>query len=315
MSSCAPSSPMSVGVIGGGTFAQGLAAAAARNGHRVTLVSRRAPSLEQVDVGEFEVLSRCDLVLVAVPSTYGELAADRACDHLNGQHLVVHVSRGLVGDSLTPVSEVFRKRTAARRVGALAGPLVAEALLAGEPSGGIVASAFPEVIDAVQQAIGSNGVRLYGTQDLSGVEFASAFVGLLSLAGGYAKRVGIGPGTLAVMLSRGMSESTRLGVAMGGHEDTFAGLAGHGDLLAAVAGDGRPEWRLGEAIGGGMSPAAAAASVGAHIEGVQIARRLVKMAARHSVEVPVASTIADVLEGLLEPSEAVERLMTRPIGS
>lgn len=305
---------MTVGVIGGGTFGQGLASAAARNGHRTILVSRRSPTLDGVEVGEFEALSACALILVAVPSSYGEEVATQACDHLDGQHLVVHVSRGLVGDALHPVSEVFRQRTAARRVGALAGPLVAEALLKGEPSGGIVASAFPEVIEAVQEAIGSHDVRLYGTQDLSGVEFASAFVGLLSLAGGYAKQVGIGPGALAVMLSRGMSESTRLGVAMGGDPETFAGLAGHGDLLAAVAGDGRPEWRLGEAMGSGLSPDAAAASVGAHIEGVQIARRIVTMAARHSVEVPVASTIAEVLEGQLQPEEAVERLMTRPIG-
>ena len=159
--------------------------------------------------------------------------------------MMVHVSRGIVGDELTTVCEVLRSRTPVRRVGVLAGPLVADALAEGEPSGGIVGTLFPEVAEAVTEAIGGDRLRVYTTQDVIGVELSAAFVGLVALALGFAAAQKLGPSTLAVLGTRGLAEGARVAERFGASERTFAGLAGAGDVMAAIAGDKRPETAFG----------------------------------------------------------------------
>ncbi|MCS6797784.1 MAG: NAD(P)-binding domain-containing protein [Myxococcota bacterium] len=308
---------MPVGVVGGGPFGRALAVAAARNGRSVLLWSRRAPAAPApgiVVTDDASALERAELVLVAVPSPHIASIAAMLSRWLDGRHLLVHASRGLEGDGLRPLSHVLRERTAVRRVGVLAGPIVAAALEAGAPLGGIVGTLFGEVEEAVRAAIGGPTLRLYATRDVVGVEVAAAMVGLLSLAAGFCRGIGVGPGSLAVLLSRGMAEARRIGQALGAEARTFEGLAGHGDLLAAVAGDERPEVRLGRALARGLPLAEAVREAGAHIEGVSIARRVQRFAARAGLEAPVSATIADVIDGSLGPEGAIARLMARPAG-
>lgn len=306
-----------VGILGGGGFGRGLAKTAARLGRPVVLWSRsgKADLGEQVRVtDDLSELARAELIYVAVPSQHvAELARDLG-RHLDGSHLMVHVSRGLVGEDLTTVSHVMRTETPVRRVGVLGGPLVADAIAAGTPGGGIVGTCFPEVVGAVRETIGGPTLRIYSTDDVNGVEVASAMVGLLVLGIGFVRQLGMGPGALAVMGTRGMVEAARLGRALDGREQTFGGLAGFGDLLAALAGDERPEIRLGQALATGDSLADAAEKAGAHIEGVSFARRVTRYAARMGVEVPISQALADVLDGRLTPEQALESLMTRRVG-
>ena len=302
-----------VGVVGGGAFGRGIAKAAARTGHEVHLWSRSARALDDPRIhatGRFHDVARGELVFLAVPSHALVELAGRLGEHLDGSHLLVHVSRGLVGPSLKPLSRLLRDTTPARRVGALAGPLVAEALIDGTPSGVIVGTSFPEVAEAVREAIAGPQLRLYVTSDLVGVEVASAMVGLLALAAGHAQARGVGPAVLATFLTRGIAEASRVAASLGAEPETFSGLAGVGDLLAVMAGDERPEERLGRALAEGMSLAAAVEHVAVHIEGVSLARRVVEYGARERIAVPICTAIADVLDGL--PAEDVLRaLMTR----
>lgn len=311
----APSSSSRVGVIGGGGFGRALATAAHRNGKDVSVWSRRggdvAPGITRTTA--LAEVARADLLFLCVPSSHVTAIAEELGAHLEGRHLVVHVSRGLVGDALLPVSRVVRTSTAARRVGCLAGPLGAETFAAGTPGGGIVGTEFPDVADAVRESIGGKTLRLYETEDVTGVEVASAMVGLLALALGFAKKLGFGPGTLAVLMTRGLAEAGRVGVALGGEERTFSGVAGFGDLLAASFGDGRPEVALGEALATGRSLAQAAEESGAHVEGVEIARRVSAFASRRGIETPISDAIAAVVGGQLSPAAALERLMTRKV--
>src|SRR5690606_25963032 len=189
------------------------------------------------------------------------------------------------------------------------GPINADVLAKGIPAGGIVGSGFPEIADAVREAI--RGVRLYDTDDTVGVEVASAMVGLLALVTGFCLESKIPPSATATMMSRGLAEAARVGVRMGAREETFHGLAGAGDLYAAMAGDERAELRLGRALARSTDLEAAGREAGAYIEGVTIARRVANYAARVGVDAPIATVTADVLEGLLDPAGALERLMSR----
>lgn len=308
---------MPVAVVGSGTFGRGLALAAARVGRRVILWSRSPREFGEEHIQcttDMALIGQAGLVFVAVPSSHVEAVADRLCPHITGAHLMVHVSRGLVGDELTTVSEVLRCRTACRRVGVLGGPLVAAALADGAPSGAIIGTLFGEVAEAVTEAIGGPKLRIYTTHDVIGVELGSAFVGLVALALGYAQAQELGPGTLAVLATRGLAEGTRVGARFGAEPRTFAGLAGAGDIMAALAGDQRPELVFGRALGDGMSPESAAADAGAYIEGAAIARRIADWAGRNNVAVPISGAIARLLTGKASGREVLHELMTRPMG-
>ena len=312
-------SSMRIGVYGGGGFGVGLAKASVRAGHAVKLHSRRdpfaeGPKPERLDVvSDPAQLSDCELIFVASPSVHVEEVASALGRHLDGRHYVVHVSRGLVGEGLEPVSHVFRRLTPVRRIGCLAGPISTSCLADGVPGGGIVGSEFPEVADAVRTAIAGPALRLYQTEDLVGCETSSAMVGLLALALGYAVEMGFGPSTQAVLMTRGMAEAGRVGVSLGGDERTYAGMAGFGDLLSAVAGDERPEVRLGRAVARGLTLDAAAKEANAYVEGVVIARRIQQHASRKGIDVPIAETMADLLEAKTSPSEALAKLMSRKV--
>lgn len=304
-----------VGVIGGGGFGKAIAVASARSGREVVIWSRALK-----DVGEgirvttsYADLGACDLIYVAVPSVHVLDTAEQVGRHLDGRHLLVHVSRGLIGADLHPITKVLRTRTPARRVGALAGPLSTHALERGAPGGAIVGTQFPEVADAVRNTIGGLAMRIYQTDDVVGVEVASAMVGLMALVAGYAKQAGLPVATLAVLVTRGMAESARVGATLGADERTFAGMAGFGDLIAVIGGDERPETRLGSGLARGLSLADAGREAGAYIEGVTIARRVADYGARFGLEAPVARMIADVLDGTLTPEGAISRLMSRQV--
>jgi glycerol-3-phosphate dehydrogenase (NAD(P)+) len=260
-----------------------------------------------------------ELLFLAVPSFYLDDLAVHLDAHLDGRHMLVHVSRGLATHdqsaletpTLTTLSERLRALTACRRVGALAGPLVPESLATTKPGGAVIGTPFAEVAEATRAALGGPSMRLYSTRDLLGVEIASACVGVLAIAVGVAQGLGVGPGALALLCTRGMSEATRIGLEVGAEPTTFAGLAGFGDLVACVAGDGRAELTLGKRLAAGQTAASAHTALGAHVEGVLLAPRIARFAQLTGVDTPILSAIADLVGGALGPEAALASLMAR----
>lgn len=305
-----------VAVIGAGGFGRALAKCSARVGRRVILYSRGAKPIDVEGVrvtAELGEVAQAELVLLAVPSPHVAGVAEQLGHYLDGGHLIVHVSRGLVGHELQTVSETVRARTPVRRLGALAGPLVADALASGEPAGGVIGSLFPEVADAVCEALAGPALRIYRTSDLVGVELANALGGIVALTLGYAQALELGPGTLAMLATRGLSEATRVGEGRGASARTFAGLAGAGDLIAAVGGDGRPEVTFGRLLGQGASLDEASAAAGAHVEGAKIAPLVSEWAARKQVEVPLTDAVTKLIEGTAGAKQVLRELMERPL--
>lgn len=308
-----PERPL-VAVLGGGRFGQALARAAARTGE-VLLWSRREPELERVRVTtDPSELALAELIFLAVPSRYARESLEGAGKFLDGRHLLVHVSRGLVGDELGTMSQLLRSVSPCRRVGALAGPISVEVLTNASPGAGVVGSEFPEVVDAVRGAIGGPSLRIYGNEDLRGVELAAALTGLLLLCMGFAQRIGFGPATIGAVGTRGVAEMRRIGVALGGQARTFGGLACFGDMLAAASGSDRPELELGRALAEGATPKAALLRAGGNIEGVEVARRVAEFGKRRGIRTPLADVIAEMVGGELNAADGVRKLMARDVG-
>jgi glycerol-3-phosphate dehydrogenase (NAD(P)+) len=166
---------------------------------------------------------------------------------------------------------------------------------------------------ALQQAFGSPTLRLYATDDLLGLEWASALVGCLAIGVGYARGVGLGPGLLAAVITRGVEEAARLAAAAGGSERTLLGLAGYGDLLASIAQTDRPEVLLGEALAAGKTLAEALAQGSQRVEAVELTGRVVAWAEASGIRAPVFGALArGILRGRATDA-LVHELMTGPV--
>ncbi|MGC4122426.1 MAG: hypothetical protein QM765_49180 [Myxococcales bacterium] len=305
-----------IGIMGGGRWGLALAVAAKAAGNKALICSRRDAGLSgnesiQVTADAKLLGQRCMLILFAVPSGAARAAAASLGEAVDGRHLVVHAVRGLSDEGLLPVSEILRQETPVRRVGAMAGPVLAEDLLRSEPASVVAASRYPEVLDAVQRGLGSSTLRVSETDDLVGLEWASALVGALLVGLGFARGVGLSPGLLAGLMTRAMHEAARIGVAAGGHESTFFGIAGFGDLMAAMGQEQRPEVRFGRSLAAGTPPATALAQVESRIEAVELVPRVIAFAREHGVSAPVFTALASVLEGRADPGKVLAELMTR----
>lgn len=305
-----------IGVVGAGGFGRAIAQASARHGHEVVVWSRRERELPEpietsTDIGS---IRNCELIFMAVPARHAIETAEQLGEVVDGRHLMVHISRGLIGPELRTITKVIAEKTVCRRLGALAGPLVADALAEGRPSGAILGTGFPELTEMVRDALGGSELRVYDTPDVVGVELASATVGFLTVVLAYAKEVGVGPSTLAVLATRGMVEVSRIGQTLGAEESTFMGLAGLGDLIAAVAGDERPEIRLGRALAKGATLSSAVGEAGAYIEGIEVASQMMEHARRLGLETPISSTFVALSQGRMSSDDAIHALMERRVG-
>ncbi len=296
-------------VVGGGAWGVALAAAAARSGGTTLLLSRRAGELT-LPVGvepassERDACARCRLLVLAVPSGVAREVARSLGAHLDGGHLVAHGVRGLVGEGMETIADVVRDETPVRRLGALGGPALASDLAAGRPSVMVCGSRYPEVNAALRRVFDSPSLTLFPTADLPGLEWASALVGCLAIAVGYARGVGLGPGLLAAFITRAVEEAAAVAAAAGGDERTLLGLAGYGDLLASIAQRERPEVVIGEALAAGRTLQEALAGAGQRVEAVALAGRVVTWAEDASVRVPILSVLArGILAG--RPREAL----------
>lgn len=303
-----------VGILGGGPWGFALARAALNAGNRAVVCTRRdGPERpEGVEVtSEVSVLgSRATLILLAVPSAVARPVATTLGDVVTGAHYVVHAVRGLSTDGLMPVSTVIRHETPVRRVGVLAGPVLAADLLADRPCVMAVASHFPEVIDALKSGLSSPSLRLSVSDDLIGTEWASALVGALLLGVGYARGVGIREPLLAGLLVRALREASLIGVAAGALERSFYGLAGIGDLMAAMAQqDARPEVQFGFRLAKGERASDAALAMGVRIEAIELVPRVCAFAKSRGIATPVFDALSKLLSNSIDIAQVMSDLM------
>ncbi len=292
--------PLPVGVVGGGPWGVALALAAGRAGAEVTLYTRRQEGHGHGRVRttqSYADVARARLVVIAVPTTVAREVARALGDHLDGSHLVVHGIRGLSVDHFDTVSDIVRSETPVRRLGALGGPVQASELIEGRPSVMVCGSHFPEVLAAVTSAFQHSALRVYGTPDLRGLEWASALVGCLSVGVGFADQSGAGPGLLAALISRGVDEAARITTAAGADLHTMLGLGGYGDLLASIRLESRPEVVLGRCLARGHTLAQAIDEAKLRVEAIALIPRIAQFAREARVHAPTFDALVNILDG------------------
>jgi glycerol-3-phosphate dehydrogenase (NAD(P)+) len=307
---------LTVAVVGGGPWGIALATAASRAGSKVVVTTRRpvAPSSSGVLVtDDLSAVASAELILLLVPSNVARGVAVSLLPHLRHDHIIVHSSRGLVGPALRTISEVFCEETPVTKLGVVGGPALASEILADEPSVVVCGATDDDVASAFVRAFKTPRLRVYTTNDLSGVEWASALVGCMTIVVGYAQRIGLRAGTIAALITRCMREAAEVVVSGGGKARTTFGLAGIGDLLASSSQPDRPEILLGAALARGVPIAEAVRVVKQRVEAVALLPRLVPWARLRKLRVPILSAIqSDIFAG--RPAERIiEDLMTLPV--
>lgn len=251
-------------------------------------------------------------VLVAVPSAGFRAVAAGLFGLVEPDAPVLSLTKGIERGTHATMTGILRSCLPAASVGVLTGPNLAKELALGMPAACVVALGREEGARLVQERLHGPSFRVYTTSDVIGCEVAGATKNVLAIAAGVSDGLGFGDNTRATIITRGLAEMGRLGVAMGGEAVTFGGLAGVGDLVATCTSDRSRNRRVGIGLGGGLSLAAATARVGEVAEGVVSAEPLVALAEDRGVELPICEQVAAMVAGTATPREALAALASRP---
>ena len=254
------------------------------------------------------------LWLVVVPSQAVRSVTAQLGPYLTPETMIVSAAKGIEVDTLLTTSAVVRDTLPAadpEHVGVLYGPSHAEEVALGQPTTLVSAMPSVAVAEAVQQTFMTPALRVYTNPDVVGVEIAGSVKNVMALAGGMADGLGLGDNAKAALVTRGLAEITRLGLAMGAEAHTFAGLAGIGDLVVTCFSRHSRNRAFGERIGRGMSMDEALGASNMVVEGVKTTRSVRALAERHGVEMPITEAVYAILFDGLDAGDAVHALMTR----
>jgi glycerol-3-phosphate dehydrogenase (NAD(P)+) len=249
--------------------------------------------------------------VLAVPSAHLRETLRRLRPALFAEASLLSVVKGIEQGTHLRMSEVIEEELPGRRVAALSGPNLAREIAAGLPAVSVVASHDAELAAEFGALLGSDRFRVYTNPDLVGVELCGALKNVVALASGFVDGLGFGDSAKAGIITRGLAEMTRLGVAAGAQPMTFAGLAGVGDLIATCMSPLSRNRRAGELMASGISWADAAAQLNGVAEGVDTVRGALQLARADGVEMPIAEQVEAVVHGGRPPMEAVAELMSR----
>ena len=320
---------MKITVLGSGGWGTALALLLLRNGHDVTLWSHSAervaqwrlagenPRLAGVPLPEELRLSACmdsvsesALVVVATPSFAVRETARQAAPLLRPGTVLVSAAKGIERDTALRMTEVLEEETGCAAA-ALSGPSHAEEVGRDSPTGCVAAARDLETAGLVQDAFMGPRFRVYANEDVVGVELGGALKNVLALCCGVCDGMGLGDNAKALLMTRGMTEMARLGVALGGRKETFAGLSGMGDLIVTCTSMHSRNRRCGILIGQGKGVEEAMKEVGATVEGYFAALSAHQLAQRTGVEMPICRCAYEVLYQGQSASSVAERLMRR----
>lgn len=252
-----------------------------------------------------------DIIVFAVPSFAVRETAKRIAGYVTPGQIIVNVAKGLEEDSLKRLSQVIGEELPKTRIVVLSGPSHAEEVSRGIPTAIVAASASKEAATIVQDTFMSPNFRIYVNPDVVGVELGAALKNVIALAAGICDGLGLGDNSKAALMTRGITEMARLGVAMGGESQTFAGLTGIGDLIVTCTSMHSRNRRAGIYIGEGLSVAEAIEKVGMTVEGYKTTHAAYRLSKESGVEMPIVNECYSVLYDGKNPRQAIKDLMQR----
>lgn len=257
-----------------------------------------------------------DMVLIVVPSHVMRTVTGQMKPHINDSAILVCASKGIENDTQMTMSGVIKESLGGigdERFAVLSGPSFAKEVVEGHPTAVTVASKDAASAKMVQHAFATPAFRVYTNEDVIGVELGGSVKNVIAIAAGMIDGLQLGLNTRAALITRGMTEMRRLGLAMGAKPRTFTGLAGFGDLVLTCTGDLSRNHTVGKKIGQGMKLKDVLADMRMVAEGVKTAKSLYNLSRRLEVEMPIANAIYYILHKDLDPKDAVHQLMTRDL--
>lgn len=320
---------MKAAVVGSGAWGTALAVRLCRNGHDVTMwtyekelipemtATRRNPRLSIAELpenltisGDYACIRGCKLVVMASPSFPLRAVCRAAAPYIDEDAVVVSVTKGLEQGTGLRMSQVVAQETG-REVVVLTGPSHAEEVAVNVPTGCLSASTDKALAEFVQDAFMSENFRVYTSADPVGAELSAALKNVIALCAGVTDGLGYGDNTKAMLMTRGLTEMARLGIAMGAQKDTFAGLSGVGDLIVTCTSMHSRNRRAGILIGQGKSPEDAMEEVGAVVEGYYAARSAYELSKAQGVDMPITEAAYQVLYEHANVREVITSLLLR----
>ena len=257
-----------------------------------------------------EAIKDTDFILHVTPSKFTRNTLKEYKQYVTNQPIVI-CSKGFEKDTLSTLAEVVKDELPNAKVAVLSGPSHAEEVSIGSPTLMVAASEDNELVTMLQDTFMCETMRIYTTNDVKGVETGGALKNILAFCGGIAIQIGLGDNAFAALITRGLVEISRLGMAMGGNKETFYGLTGLGDLLVTCYSDHSRNRKAGKLIGAGKSIEETKKEVGMVIESIENIDVAYELGKKYNVDLPITNTVYDILYNGLNPNEAVKILMTR----
>lgn len=321
-----------IGIIGAGSWGTALSLVMHKNGHDVTVWSviedeikmlnekreheSKLPGVKIPQEIEFTTdleysLKEKDMVILAVPSPFTRSTARSMVRYIKDGQLIVNVAKGVEEKTLMTLTEIIEQEIPQANVAVLSGPSHAEEVGCGLPTTLVAGAKDEKTAEYIQNVVMNEVLRVYTSPDVLGIELGGALKNVIALAAGTADGLGYGDNLKAALITRGIAEISRLGIAMGAHPETFYGLTGIGDLIVTCASVHSRNRKAGYLIGKGYTMQEAMDEVKMVVEGVYSAKAAMGLAEKYAVELPIIEQVNKVLFENKNAREAVEDLMLR----
>ena len=257
-----------------------------------------------------EAIKNSELIFHVTPSKYTRETMKKYKQYITDQPVII-CSKGFEASTLYTLSEVATDEMPNAKIGVFSGPSHAEEVSVGIPTAIVIASKYIDVLYNVQDALMDENLRIYTSTDVKGVELGGALKNIMAFCAGIAAELKLGDNTFAALITRGLTEISRLGVAMGGNHNTFYGLSGLGDLIVTCLSEHSRNRRAGKCIGRGLTVEETRKEIGMVVESFDNIEVTYKLSKKYNIEMPIVNTVYDILYNGLEPAKAVKLLMTR----
>ena len=257
-----------------------------------------------------EVIKDSKFILHVTPSKFTRNIFKQYKQYVGNKPIII-CSKGFEKETLETLDEVILEEMPEAKVGVLSGPSHAEEVSIAIPTALVIASKHQNILKTIQDAFMSEKMRIYTSNDVKGVELGGALKNIIAFCAGVAAGIGLGDNSFAALITRGLKEIARLGIELGGKEETFYGLSGLGDLIVTCLSEHSRNRKAGMLIGQGKSLEETKKEVGMVIESIDNIEVAYELGKLHNIEMPIVETVYKVLYENLNPQEAVKNLMTR----
>lgn len=324
-----------VGLLGGGSWGTTVASLVAKNTD-VSLWARDAATVAEINTQHTnkkylpdatlpknvvayehirDAVSDADVLIVGVPSNSFRDVLAQAKPHVRAWIPVVSLTKGLERETDLRMTQVIQQELPGHPVGVLTGPNLAREIMAGQAAASVIAMEDENIVGELQKLFNSGLFRVYTNDDVIGCELGGILKNIIAIAVGMGVGLGAGDNTRSALITRGLAEVTRLGVALGGRPETFAGLAGMGDMLATCISPQSRNHQVGIQLGKGRKIDDIIEEMVMVAEGVKSAPTVMKLAKKYGIRMPIATDVSEVIDGRRTPNQAFFGLLKRQAGA